>query len=125
MARAMAETGRLTFAATSRPWLSPVTTLRIVIIVLVLVLWEALARSVLLYRDVVPSLGAIGQALGELLTAPIRPCDIGFSIGPYSWFGTALGPFEFQRTISAPELYCHLGITFYEIGAALLIGGLS
>src|SRR5262245_7936664 len=112
MAGAMAETGRLTLPAKPRPWLSPVTTLRIVIIVTVLVLWEALARSGLLYRDVVPSLTAIGQALGELLTAPIRPCEIGFSIGPYTWFGATIGPFEFQRTVSAPELYCHLGITF-------------
>ena len=37
--------------------------LRIVIIVVVLVAWEALAVFGLLYRDVVPSLVAIGRAL--------------------------------------------------------------
>ena len=61
----MAETGRLTLPASPprRMGLHPVTALRIVIIVTVLAAWEALAASGLLYRDVVPSLLAIGRAL--------------------------------------------------------------
>jgi ABC-type nitrate/sulfonate/bicarbonate transport system permease component len=43
--------------------ISPVTALRLAIIVAVLAAWEALAASGLLYRDVVPSLGAIAAAL--------------------------------------------------------------
>src|SRR5262249_26841252 len=73
--------------------LSPVTGLRIVIIVAVLAAWEALAASGLLYRDVVPSLGAIGKAL--------------------------------YATLSDPTFYFHLGTTAYEIGIAMVIGGLS
>ena len=52
----MADAGRIALPAARTPWLDPVTLLRIAIIVGVLVFWEALARSGLLYRDVVPSL---------------------------------------------------------------------
>jgi NitT/TauT family transport system permease protein len=91
----MAETGRLRLPA-ARSFglpLGPVTALRIVIVVTVLVAWEALAASGLLYRDVVPSLLAIGKAL--------------------------------STTLRDPTFYFHLGTTAYEIGIAMLIGGLS
>jgi ABC-type nitrate/sulfonate/bicarbonate transport system permease component len=91
----MAQTGRLILPA-SKPFgvpLRPVTTLRILIIATVLVGWEALAASGLLYRDVVPSLLAIGRAL--------------------------------VATLRDPAFYFHLGTTAYEIGIAMLIGGLS
>ena len=91
----MAEASGLTLPATRprRSFLNPVTRLRILIIVGVLVSWEALAASGLLYRDVVPSLLAIGRAL--------------------------------IQTLSDPTFYWHLYTTFYEIGVAMLIGGLS
>jgi NitT/TauT family transport system permease protein len=97
----MAEAGQLTPAAGKplRPgrssWLGlrPVTALRIAIIVVVLGSWEVLAASGLLYRDVVPSLVAIGRAL----------------------FGT----------LTDPSFYFHLYTTSYEIGLALLFGGVS
>jgi NitT/TauT family transport system permease protein len=65
----MAETGRLTTqaGASGKPLLRPVTLLRIALIVGLLTLWEAVAYSGLLYRDVVPSLHAIGQAMYETL----------------------------------------------------------
>ncbi len=50
------------------PWVSPVTLLRIAIILGVLAAWELLAQFRLAFiRDVVPSLMAIGRALAELL----------------------------------------------------------
>ena len=61
----MAETGRLT--APAAPLLTPVTLLRAAIIAAVLVTWEAVAASGLLFRDVVPSLTVIGRALADLL----------------------------------------------------------
>src|SRR5260370_4628688 len=70
-----------------------VTVLRIVIIAVVLATWEAVSVSGLLFRDVVPSLVAIGKAIGGLLVSS--------------------------------EFYSNLGITAYEIGVGLLIGGLS
>jgi ABC-type nitrate/sulfonate/bicarbonate transport system permease component len=91
----MAEAGRLTLPAhkPARMMLHPVTALRIVIIVAVLGGWEALAASGWLYRDVVPSLVAIGGAL--------------------------------YHTLADKTFYWHLGTTSYEIGLALLFGGVS
>src|ERR1700694_257619 len=91
----MAQPGRFILPA-SKPFgvpLRPVTTLRILIIAAVLVGWEALAASGLLYRDVVPALPPIAKAV----VPPLRE----------------------------PTFYFHLGTTGYEIGIAMLIGGLS
>ncbi len=65
----MAETGRLRQAAVPAPTVSPVTLLRIAIILGVLAVWEFLSHSGWLYRDVVPSLLAISRALVDLLTS--------------------------------------------------------
>jgi ABC-type nitrate/sulfonate/bicarbonate transport system permease component len=79
--------------ASPRRLMRPVTLLRIAIILTVLVVWEGLAVSGLLYRDVVPRLGVIALALWSLLVTP--------------------------------ETYRHFAVTGYEIGAGLLLGGLS
>ena len=44
-------------------------------------MWEFLAHSGWLYRDVVPSLMAIGHALIELLTQPNYYCNLGVTAG--------------------------------------------
>ncbi len=44
--------------------------MRVAIVVAILAAWESLSASGLLFRDVVPSLRAIGSALGRLLAAP-------------------------------------------------------
>jgi NitT/TauT family transport system permease protein len=54
-----------------------VTALRLMIIVAVLVGWEALAASGLLYRDVVPSVVAIGKALDATLREPTFYFNLG------------------------------------------------
>jgi len=64
----MAAAGTLT-ALRARPWRDPVILLRVAIVVVLLGGWELLSRSGLLYRDVVPSLGAIGGALLALLSS--------------------------------------------------------
>lgn len=64
----MAETGRLTQKAAPAWPVTAVAMLRIAIVLGLLVFWEALARSGLLYRDVVPSLFAIGHAVADLLS---------------------------------------------------------
>ena len=89
----MAATGRLTRGALRAPVASAVTLLRAAIILAVLAVWEFLAHSGWLYRDVVPSLLSILRALLDLL-----------------------GHASFYR---------NLGVTLAEIGAAMLIGGLS
>jgi NitT/TauT family transport system permease protein len=101
----------MTLPAAAPRRLQPVTVLRIAIIVVALASWEALSASGLLYRDVVPSLLAIGKALFNLLTVPDMPVE--------------LSPFGLQGTASIPAIYWHLYVTFYEIAIGLLIGGLS
>ena len=64
----MAETGQLKAAAPFAAWVRPVTLVRIAIILAVLVIWEAVAASGLLYRDVVPRLPIIGAAIWKLLS---------------------------------------------------------
>jgi ABC-type nitrate/sulfonate/bicarbonate transport system permease component len=65
----MAQTGRLTSKTTAWP-IGPVGLLRLAIILALVVIWETMSRSGLLYRDVVPSLVAIGLALFDLLGHP-------------------------------------------------------
>jgi ABC-type nitrate/sulfonate/bicarbonate transport system permease component len=91
----MAETGRLTLPASKPFWsrIEPVTQIRIAIVVALVVVWELVSMSGLLYRDVVPSLINIGKAL--------------------------------YVTLSDPTFYYHLYTTFYEIGIAMVIGGVA
>jgi NitT/TauT family transport system permease protein len=65
----MAETGRLTRGAVFAP-ANPVMLLRVGLIAATLALWQAVSVSGLLFRDVVPSLGAIAGALARLLIDP-------------------------------------------------------
>jgi len=64
----MAQTSRVT----REPALaaSPVTLVRLALIITVLAAWQAVSASGLLFRDVVPSLGAIAAALARLLLDP-------------------------------------------------------
>ena len=65
----MAATGDLS-ARTAPRWPSPVLMVRIAIILAVLVIWQGLALSGWLYRDVVPRLEIIVAALWKLLSTP-------------------------------------------------------
>jgi ABC-type nitrate/sulfonate/bicarbonate transport system permease component len=75
----MAATGRLTASAT--PFVSPVTLVRAAIIAGVLLIWEAVAASGLLFRDVVPSLLVIGGAMVELLAERATYWHLGVTAG--------------------------------------------
>jgi NitT/TauT family transport system permease protein len=104
----MAQTGHLTQAPRAAvPWLSPVTRLRILILLTILVIWEAVAASGILLRDVVPSTVTIGRALAELLFHPDMKV---------SWAGSQF---------SIPAFYWHLYVTILEVATALIIGGIS
>jgi ABC-type nitrate/sulfonate/bicarbonate transport system permease component len=94
----------------------PVTALRIAIIAGVLALWEAVAWSGLLYRDVVPSLLTIGRALGEMLGDPtfyfhlqvtFYEIGLGMVFGGLSGLavGIALGASKLLRRAYEPFLY--------------------
>jgi len=81
----MAETGVTT--APTAPLIGRVTLVRVAIILAVLVIWEAIAASGLLFRDVVPSLTVIGSALATLLSDPSYYFNLGVTAGE---IGTAL-----------------------------------
>ena len=117
----MAETGRLIAAPAPRIWADPVTRLRIAIVLTVLVAWEATAASGFLYRDVVPSLLAIGKAVITLLANPeyywhlwVTASEVGTGlvIGGLSGLavGIALGANRMLAKSFEPYLY-YLGPT--------------
>jgi NitT/TauT family transport system permease protein len=117
----MAEIGRLTRAPEAKPWLTPVTLLRVALILFVLVFWELISRSGWLYRDVVPSLLRIGAALYDLLSRGdyyfnlgVTAGEIGFAllIGGTSGIvvGLVLGANRFLAKAYEPVLY-YLGPT--------------
>jgi ABC-type nitrate/sulfonate/bicarbonate transport system permease component len=114
----MAETGRLIAPAIARSWVSrhPVTAMRILIVASVLLVWEAVAASGLLYRDVVPSFGRIGGSLIRLLNAPtfyfhlyttFYEIGVGMLIGGLSGLvvGIALGGSKLMQRAYEPFLY--------------------
>ena len=77
----MAQTSAITARAARRAWFDPVLRLRLAIIATVLIIWELVAASGLLYRDVVPSLVAIGRAIITLLINPEFYYHLGVSMG--------------------------------------------
>jgi ABC-type nitrate/sulfonate/bicarbonate transport system permease component len=94
----------------------PVTALRIAIIVGVLAAWEVVAWSGLLYRDVVPSLFAIGRALIDLLGdrtfyfhlhVTFYEIGLGLLIGGVGGLavGIALGASKLMQRAYEPFLY--------------------
>ncbi|HYC13412.1 MAG TPA: ABC transporter permease [Stellaceae bacterium] len=139
-------------AVTSAPparWLaSTVARVRIAIVAVALIAWEALAASGLVVHDVVPSLGKIASALGRLLlTAPLYAnlgttlYEIGVSlvIGGFSGVlvGLVLGGNRFLGRAFEPYLH-YLGptpkIIFFPImimwfgvggGSKIAMGALS
>jgi len=66
---------------TAAPTPRRVLALRAGIIAVVLVSWQALSMSGLLFRDVVPSLAAIGRALVALLANPEFYANLGVTLG--------------------------------------------
>jgi ABC-type nitrate/sulfonate/bicarbonate transport system permease component len=94
----MAETGRLS-RRTAPGWpLGAVAMLRIALILAALVIWEGLARSGWLYRDVVPSLLNIGKALFNLLSDAsyyfhlgVTAAEIGGALAIGGGLGLAVG----------------------------------
>jgi NitT/TauT family transport system permease protein len=133
----MAQTGHLTQAPhAAAPLFSPVTWLRIAIIVAVVVLWESVGtiawcidviRNAVLaavgapttavgslneiLSKVTPSLLTIGQSLMELL----GHADLKWPVSIGGW----------KHEFWIPAFYMHLYVTLAEVVVAMVIGGLS
>jgi NitT/TauT family transport system permease protein len=116
----MAETGRLR-QPTAAPLVGPVALLRIAIVLAILALWEFLAHSGWLYRDVVPSLLSIGAAIVDLLSHRAFYYNLGVTAGEIGLalliggtsglvVGLVLGANRFLSKAFEPYLY-YLGPT--------------
>jgi NitT/TauT family transport system permease protein len=109
----MVEAGRL--RAPVPVWAQPVMQVRIAIILTILVSWELIAASGWLYRDVVPSLVAIGKAMWRLLTFP----DLDWHID------LAFANQHLTADLKVPQYYWNLWVTAGEVGTGLAVGGLT
>ena len=130
----MAPTGVLTDRApASSVSLAPSTRLRIAIVAVLVVGWEALSASGLLFRDVVPSLGKIAVALVAVITdlgfwanAGVTAIEIGGALlmggGAGLAAGFLLGGSTFLRRAFEPWLF-YLGPTPKIILFPVLIMG--
>ena len=98
-----------------------VALVRAVLIALLLAAWEALARSGLLFRDVVPTLGAIARALVALVSQAGFYANLGWTLGEIALalalggvagllVGLLLGANRFLGRAFEPYLY-YLGPT--------------
>jgi NitT/TauT family transport system permease protein len=108
----MAEAGKLSAPAGATGWAAlpqprRVTLLRVFIVAGIVLLWEAVAASGLLFRDVVPSLLTVARALVSILTVPDYKASL------------------FGAEVVIPEFYRHLWVTFGEVATAMAIGGLA
>ena len=114
----MAETGQLTHPGSAPAGfrVDPVLALRVVILAVLLGGWEVLAASGWLYKDVVPSLVKIGEALFNLLSTPafyqnlgVTASEVGAAllIGGTSGLaaGLILGSSRFMSRAYEPFLY--------------------
>jgi ABC-type nitrate/sulfonate/bicarbonate transport system permease component len=117
----MAETGRLSQPARLAPLTGPVALLRIAIILAIMAVWEFLAHSGWLYRDVVPSLFSIARAIANLLShasyyynLAVTAGEIGLALliggGSGLVVGIVLGANRFLAKAFEPYLY-YLGPT--------------
>src|SRR5580704_11592432 len=146
--RAMADIGRLTRAQGAVPWLTPVTLVRAVIVLSVLVVWQLMAVSGWFYGDVVPSLRIVAVALVKLLSSgdfywnlwvTIDEIAVGLLVGGLCGVvaGLVVGANKFLAKAFEPYLY-YLGptpkIIFFPVmimwfgtgyGSKIAMGGVS
>ena len=117
----MAETSRLRQPAAAGALIGPVALLRAAIVLALLAIWELLAHSGWLYRDVVPSLVSIARAIVDLLlhqeyyyNLAVTAGEIGLALliggGSGLAVGLVLGANRFLSKAFEPYLY-YLGPT--------------
>lgn len=95
-------------------WTERPLVLRVAALAVIAVVWEAISRSGLLYKDVVPSLMAIAGAFGRLLVDPelyrhlsvtASEVGLGFAIGTVAGIGVGLALGASRRFGAAAEPY--------------------
>lgn len=117
----MATTIKLSPATVALSLAAPVWAVRVAVVAVILMLWEAMSASGWFYRDVVPSLVAIGRALATVVSNPqfywhlgVTASEVGgaLAIGGLSGIvvGLVLGGSRFLARAYEPYLY-YLGPT--------------
>lgn len=125
-----------------------VRTIQLGSLVVILAAWEALARSGLLYRDVVPSLLAVGRGLYEVLLDPALYAHLwvtvfevvvglaiaaalgivcGIALGARRFLGAALEPFIDALATTPKIIFLPIVMLFAGIGieSKIALGALS
>jgi ABC-type nitrate/sulfonate/bicarbonate transport system permease component len=131
----MAETGRLIRGPALAA--NPVMLLRVGLIVAALALWQAVSVSGLLFRDVVPSLGAIVAALARLLIdrafyghlgatafeialalviGGLAGLIVGFALGASRLLGKAFEPYLYYLGPTPKIIFFPLMIMWFGVG---------
>lgn len=131
----MAQTGRLTRPALAAA--NPVTLLRVALIAAALALWQAVSLSGLLFRDVVPSLGAIAGALARLLLdrgfyghlgttgleiaialviGGLAGLAVGLALGANRLFGRAFEPYLYYLGPTPKIIFFPVMIMWFGVG---------
>ena len=122
----MAQTGHVTHAPRiAAPLLSPVTVLRIAIIVVVVVLWETAAFIAGILSQIDPSFASLGLILGKVTPSLIV---IGRSLLELLGHADLKWPVSFGGSayeLWIPAFYWHLYVTLAEVTTATLIGGFA
>jgi NitT/TauT family transport system permease protein len=104
--------------------------LRLAIIVALLAAWEAIAASGLLYRDVVPSLPAIGRALLRLILDPVFYGNMAITLGEVGgsrFLAGAYEPFVYYLGPTPKIIFFPVMIMWFGVGAGskVAMGALS
>jgi NitT/TauT family transport system permease protein len=131
----MAQTGRLTRPAFAAP--NPVTLLRIALIAAALAIWQAVSVSGLLFRDVVPSLAAIADALvrllldsgfyghlgatgleiaGALVIGGLAGLAVGLALGANRMLGRAFEPYLYYLGPTPKIIFFPVMIMWFGVG---------
>ncbi|HTH35866.1 MAG TPA: ABC transporter permease [Xanthobacteraceae bacterium] len=117
----MADIGRLSRLGAGKTSLGPVTLVRVVIVLVVLVIWQLMAVSGLFYGDVIPSLSIVGSAIAKLLGSAdfywhlwvtVDEIAVGLVLGGVSSLvvGLIIGANKFLARAFEPYIY-YLGPT--------------
>jgi NitT/TauT family transport system permease protein len=122
----MAQTGHLTQAPrTSAPLFSPVTWLRIAIIVVIVVLWETAAYVAQLLGHIDSSFAALGEIMSRVTPSLLTIGRSLFELLVHADFKWPVSIGGSKHDFWIPAFYWHLYVTIAEVVVAMVIGGLS
>ena len=124
----MAETGRLKAARPLAPWAHPVMLVRVAIILAVLVIWEGLAFSGLLYPDYYWNLWVTGYEIGiALLLGGISGLVVGLALGANKLLSRAFEAYLYYLGPTPKIIFFPVMIMWFGVGSGskIAMGAIS